>query len=212
MKNNVKTATKTAAKATPKLKIAILSFGSLIQKNNKLESKDKLVDGKWNTGGVALPVEFCRISNSGKLVLAISPKVGVENNSLYAQAKDSDLNIAIRKFLKLEGIDENRICVLDLKNKVASERCNSKNMVNISKNVAAWANKKGFDCVLFNGLGPKFKNEIDIPYSVQAGLTYIGGLKGKTLKEQIAYFQNVPKTIKTPFLEVWKQGMKKAAK
>jgi hypothetical protein len=176
-----------------KMKIAILSYGGLTKTGGKL------VKTKWtNKGTPALPIEMVRVSKTGKLVLAISEKHGVQNNVYVATAAQNDLNKAIADFMKLEKIGDKQIGILDLKKKVASSRSNE--IPNISRNIAQWARKAGYDAVIFNGLTQKFKDAINIKWSVENAVNYVKNLDAKKRKAQLEYLTAIPKTINTPVL------------
>ena len=182
------------------MKIAILSVGGLV--NNKKKTA-ALVKTKWtNKNAPQIPVEMCRISKSGKLVLAISEENGVNNPAYVATSKHTDLNKAIATFMKTENIGEKQIGVLDLKNKIASERANK--FVNVSRNIAQWAKKNKFDAVIGNFLGRAFKDRINIPFSVENAVGYVKKLDAKTKKEQVAYLKTLPAGISTPVLDLLK--------
>jgi len=177
------------------MKIALLSYGSLITKGSKL------VKTKWNNKNAPeLPIELCRVTKAGKLVLAVSEENGVANKAYVAVAKGTDLNKVIPAVMKIEGIGESQVCVVDIKNKVASERANK--TPNLSQSIAIWARKNGVDAVIWNGLGKAFKDRINVPFSVQAAVSYVNGLGAKEKKVQLAYLKSIPAAIKTPVISV----------
>ena len=183
-----------------KSKIAVLSFGGLVTNAKKTAA---LVKTKWtNKNGPQVPLEACRISKTGKLVLAVNDENGVNNEVYFATAKETDLNKAIASFMKVEAIGDKQIGVLDLKNKIASERANK--FANVSRTIALWAKKNNYDSVIINMLGRKFKDAINIPFSVENAVKYVQGLDAKTKKEQVAYLKTIPAGIKSPVLDLLK--------
>ena len=176
------------------MKIAVLSFGNLVN-NSK-----GLVSGKWNFNGPTLPVELVRITQKGTLALAVNQKHGVSNRAAFATSKQTDLNKAILAFMKAERIGDGRVGVIDLKNQVVSERASA--FPQISKNIAAWAKKNKFDAVIVNLLGQKFKDEIGTRWSIEAARNYVRGLNGNTRKLMAQYLNNIPKSIKTPLIDI----------
>ncbi len=188
---------------TKAVKIALLSFGGLVKNGAKL------IKGKWtNKGTPQIPVELCRVSKSGRLVLAINENHGVNNNVYAAISKHTNMNAALKAFMDAEKIGEKQIGVIDLTQKAASDRANK--MPNISRNIALWGKKSGVDAIIFNGLGLAFKDKINIPFSVQNAITYIQGQPAKVKKLQVDYLKNIPANISTPVLELLKTPAPKA--
>ena len=181
------------------MKIAIISFGSLATKGSNLV-KTKFT----NKNAPQLPIELCRISKSGKLVLAINEENGVSNNVFYAIAKDTSLNKVIPAFMSKENIGENQIGVVDLIAKVASKRANQ--YPNVSRNVAKWAKAQKIDAVVFNMLGRRFKDVINVPFSAQNAINYVNGQDAKTKIEQDNYLKSIPAGIDTPVLTLLKSA------
>ena len=181
------------------MKIAIISFGSLATKGSNLV-KTKFT----NKNAPQLPIELCRISKSGKLVLAINEENGVSNNVFYAIAKDTSLNKVIPAFMSKENIGENQIGVVDLIAKVASKRANQ--YPNVSRNVAKWAKAQKIDAVVFNMLGRRFKDVINVPFSAQNAINYVNGQDAKTKIEQVNYLKSIPAGIDTPVLTLLKSA------
>lgn len=185
------------------MKISILSYGSLVK------NAGKLVKGKWtNKETPVLPLELCRIAQNKRLVLAINEENGVANNVYAATAATTDLNKAIPAFMANQKIGEKQIGIIDLVHKTASDKANKH--PNISRTIALWARKNGIEAVLFSFLSRKFKDAINIPFSVQNAVTYINGLDAKTKKLQIDYLNSIPAGIETPVLTVLKDAMPKA--
>ena len=183
-----------------KQKIAILSFGGLVTNAKKTAA---LVKTKWsNKNSVQIPLEACRISKTGKLVLAVSEEDGVNNDVYFATSKETDLNAAIANFMKVENIGDKQIGVLDLTNKIASERANK--FANVSRNIALWARKAGYDAVVINLLGRAFKDKINIPFSVEAAVAYVQRMDAKLKKEQVAYLKTIPVGVTSPVLDLLK--------
>ncbi len=196
-----KTATKT--KAAKQQRIAILSFGGLVKNGAKL------IKGKWtNKGTPSLPLEACRVSKSGRLVLAISEQNGVNNQVYAAISKHTNISQALKAFMDAEKIGEKQIGVIDLSSKTASERANK--IPNIARAIAQWAKKSNVDCVIWNSLSQKFKDAINIPFSVQAAVNYIQGQPAKVKKLQVEYLKNIPAGIDTPVLSLLKTPAPKA--
>ncbi len=186
------------------MKIAILSYG-------RLTKTTALTKTKWtNKNGPVLPIELCRVSQTGKLVLAINEECGVENAAYFATAKGTDLNKVIPAFMKQENIGEKQIGVVDIKNKIASEKANK--YAAVSKGIAQWARKNGVDAVVFNGLGRKFKDAVGIPFGVQNAVGYVQKLNPAKKKEQVDYLKGIPAGINTPVLALLKVPAAKAKK
>lgn len=179
------------------LKIAILSYGSLIQKGAKL------IKGKWsNKHAPQLPLEVCRVTAKGKLVLAVNEDCGVKNSVYFATAKSGDLNKVLGDFIKIEKIGMGQVGCLDLPAKQASPKANKQKK--LSHEIALWAKAHGYNGVVYNLLGRRFKDILNIPFTVQAALDYVNTLEGKTKKAQVDYLKSVPDSIQSPVLDLLK--------
>ncbi len=140
--------------------------------------------------------------------MAINEECGVDNNVYFALAKEGNLNNLIPAFMKQENIGEKQIGVVDIKNKIASEKANK--YAAISKGLAQWARKNKVDAIVFNALGRKFKDITKVPFSAHAAVAYVQGLDPKTKKAQVDYLKGIPAGIATPVLNALKVPAVKA--
>jgi hypothetical protein len=100
------------------MKIAILGWGSLVWDPRALR-----LTGHWMEGGPALPIEFSRISDNGRLTLVIDEAHGVDVPTRYARSALSDLDEAIVDLQKREGSSvRNRIGFIDIRSGLTCER------------------------------------------------------------------------------------------
>ncbi len=92
------------------MKIAILVWGSLLWEQGDL----KLATG-WVLGGLALPLEFSRVSSTrdGALTLVIDPDNGAEIPTRFAESSLHNLEEAIYSLARREGTSRENIGYVD---------------------------------------------------------------------------------------------------
>src|SRR5665647_784287 len=89
--------------------ITILGGGSLVWDTRSLQIDTTKGNKGWLADGRALPIEFARISNDGRLTLVIVPDKNEVIQTLYAFSKYQDLDEAILDLAVREGCGKNKI-------------------------------------------------------------------------------------------------------
>lgn len=186
------------------MRIAILSFGSLV-KNSK-----GLSIGKWVHNGPLLPVEFSRISRNKRLTLVINERQGVLNKAWYSISKLDNLDNVIAEVQKREKIEDGylkTIGFIDIQNKNINWH-SLEHRTETCKAILAWAEKNKFDAVVWVDLNVRFKDAIGVPYTPYNALNYIKTLTGNDRKRAIYYINSIPPQIKTNFRTLYNEYLK----
>ncbi len=179
------------------LKIAVLAFGSLLQPANRKNLS--IVGNKFNSDGPEIPLEFTRISRKdGQLKAVIDEKDGAPNKVCYAISKHGSIDKAFDELVKSEKIRPDFVSVVDIKNKQTSEAAVRHS--NTTMKIANWAKKNKIDVVLWNSLGKRFKDAIDIKFTPANAVSYLAKLPAKERDAAIKHIKSLP--IKTPVTDL----------
>lgn len=165
------------------MKIACLGWGSLIWKQDQLPVK-----GEWMKDGPALPVEFCRVSETGELATAICANAA-PLPVLWAWLETDDLALARHALSLREGIPASRAdgtgCL------IVTEQSPGP--------LAEWAQARGIEAVIWTALPAKSDSlEGKIP-SIEEAIAYLNGLEGEKRHHARRYIERVPLQLTTPY-------------
>lgn len=172
------------------MKIACFAWGSLVW-----NPKDLPIASDWRSDGPSLPVEFARKSNDGRITLVILDGA-VSVPVLWCELKSTSVDEAITALAEREGIStKNKHRLIGCWSR--SEPVNSK----IAETVGDWCRAKGLDAAVWTALGPKFKEQSDIPSGDQV-VSYLKGLSGdqRVLAEE--YIRRAPGQIRTAYRDL----------
>jgi hypothetical protein len=169
--------------------IACLGWGSLIWNPGDLPLR-----GGWREDGPAMPIEFVRQSNNGRITLCISQKAALVT-VLWAE-------------LAISSLDEARD-VLALREGISAK--NASRLIGTSQSsppqqVAAWAKAKNLTGVVWTALGPKFPGTAGDP-SCEQVIAYLRGLASPTRELAQEYIRKTPLQIRTAYRERIEQAL-----
>jgi hypothetical protein len=157
-------------------KIAILAYGSLIWSPRNLKLK-----GDWQYGGPELPVEFCRITQDGRLVLTVTEEAEPQP-TFFAQSAYTDMDKAIANVAQREGCHIHGVCRSD------TEKPRFRN----------WLEEVGFDYALYCSLPVNFQERRQEKLSGSAARRYLDTLDEIAFERAREYIVNAPPEIITP--------------
>jgi len=187
------------------MKIAILSWGSLIQTGVQ---RGLQINGEWHTGGPVLPLEFSRISQSGEragcLTLVIDEQNGVNVPTHYALSSLSNLDHAIFNLRTVERIREEYAYTIGYVNLVSeTERTFSRRKHPIACNtIKAWALTNNWDAVIWSSLLSNFEEKTGIPFSVESAVQYLSHLREPVSSKAFEYICTAPAEVITPLRRI----------
>ena len=167
------------------MKIACIGWGSLIWK-----PLDLLVEGHWHPDGPALPVEYLRQSNDGRLTLVISPDAAIVQ-TLWARMTTTDLDIAKASLREREGCYPRSIGVI-VRNEALQED-------HVHATIGRWLATKDLDAVIWTNLGTKFNGIIGNPPTLHQAVSYLRNLEGDARILAEEYVRKTPVQIDTLF-------------
>jgi hypothetical protein len=173
--------------------IAILAWGSLIWNPGSLH-----IEGGWRPGGPALPIEFSRISNNGRLTLVIDERCGVPMPTRFALSKLSDAQAAVRDLQLREGAPTPKgIGIIDSTSAPGSSHALKKHPW-AAEQIRQWAQQTNIKTVIWTAIGPRFIERTGTPFSVDAAIHYLASLTDPTKTMALEYIRNAPGDVLTP--------------
>jgi len=183
------------------MKSALLAWGSLVRDARVLRAA-----AEFAPNGPLLPIEFCRVSDDGRLTLVIDETFGAVCRTYSAPSALESLDAAIENLGRREGMRNARaIGFVELasgkQSNVAIER-----HPDAVATIAAWSASNGYDAAIWTALAGNF-DEPDKggePFSVTAALRYLEALEGRdpeNFGRALAYIRNAPPEVETPVRE-----------
>lgn len=174
-------------------RVAIIGWGSLIWDLDDLAPR---VAGDWAIGaGPSLPLEFSRISPKRKRALAvcIDTEAGAPcPTSAIASIRD-DPAAAARDLMARE-----RARSLGQIGFVAADGAGRTANPALRARMEDWCAATGATGAVWTDLEANFAEIRGAPFSVAAGLRYLGALRGESRREAVRYIEQAPVTTDTP--------------
>jgi hypothetical protein len=180
------------------VKTVVLAWGSLVWDPRELKTA-----AKFAANGPLLPIEFCRISNDGRLTLAIDERFGALCKTYSAPSALENLDAARDDLCLREGMANARAIGFV---EPASDRQSDfalENHPQVVATIAAWAESLGYDAAIWTALASNFDawGKGGEPFSVSAALQYLETLEGEDsakFAEALAYIRKAPPEVETP--------------
>lgn len=165
------------------MKIACLGWGSLLWKPEQLPVK-----GGWMQDGPSVPVEFCRVGETGELATAICLNAA-PLPVLWAWLEPDELAVAR--------------CALRVREGIPASRADGIGSLIVTGQptglLAEWAQVRGIDALIWTALPAKIDSvEGKIP-SVEEAIAYLSGLDGEKRHHARRYMERVPAQLATPY-------------
>ena len=169
--------------------IAILGWGSLLWDGGA--EFDRWHD-EWRYDGPTLKLEFSRVSKKrlDALTLVIDPQHGVTNTVAWCLSRRKNPQDAIADLRCREETTIQNIRALVLAGPVPED--------NTSKEIAAWANERKLDVVVWTALPSNFADQVKHPFSVEEAIAYLKRLPAAGKAKAAEYIWCAPEFIRTP--------------
>ncbi len=162
--------------------IVCLGWGSLIWDPQQLPTK-----GDWQNDGPALPVEFLRQSNNGRLTLVIDPE-SIPQQVLWVELEVCTISDAVKQLAIREGTTSKNI-----------GQWHCENGFEFGEKICDWAKSRGISGVVWTALGPKFHGANGLRPSQDDAVAYLSGLNGEQKRLAKEYVQKAPLQIDTDY-------------
>lgn len=166
-------------------RVACIGWGSLVWNPGELKCI-----GNWQSDGPALPVEFARTSNDGRLTLVLTegatpvPTLRVELDYANGQTARDALRDRERTASRFVGLWPGPAPA----HSVGAEA------------IASWAADRKLDAVVWTALPPKFEGQDGQgPGSADSAVAYLKSLEGEALAKAHEYVERTPAQIQTSY-------------
>ena len=186
-------------------RIAILGWGSLLWE--PWPDFDRWRDA-WRIDGLALKLEFSRISSSrkGALTLVIDPVCGVPNPVAYSISARAAVDDALADLQRREGTTALHIGYVCL----ASSRHRYRDL-DAGKTIEAWGSRNGLDAVIWTDLPSNFEEKTGLRFSVTDAIEYLKKLDESSRSTALQYICQAPPFVQTPLrsalgADLWFKG------
>jgi hypothetical protein len=177
-------------------KIVCIGWGSLVSAPGSLRCI-----GGWNVDGPELPVEFSRTSMDGRLTLVLTadttPVPTLWSEVDYGSPDEARAALAARENSNVRWVGCWPGPVPD--HALGREQ------------IAAWAEGRGIDAVVWTALPPKFAGRNGLaPDSASAATAYLKSLDGDTLANALRYIKEAPAQVRTAYRVAFEQVFESA--
>ena len=183
------------------VKSVVLAWGSSVW-----EPRDLKIAAKFAANGPLLPIEFCRVSDDGRLTLAIDESFGALCKTYSAPSTLESLDAAMDNLCQREGMADARAIGFV---EPASGRQSDLAMQShpqVVATIGAWVESLGYDSAIWTALASNFDEwgKGGEPFSVSAALQYLETLEGEDpakCAQALAYIRKAPPEVETPVRE-----------
>jgi hypothetical protein len=180
------------------VKSVVLAWGSLVWDPGKLQTA-----GKFTANGPLLPIEFCRVSDDGRLTLAIDESFGALCKTYSAPSALENLDAARDDLCLREGMADARTVgfVEPASGKESDFALESHPQVVAT--IGAWAESMGYGAAIWTALASNFDEwgKGGEPFSVSAALQYLETLEKDDpakFAQALVYIRKAPPEVETP--------------
>jgi hypothetical protein len=180
------------------VKSVVLAWGSLVW-----DPRDLRIAGKFMANGPLLPIEFCRVSDDGRLTLAIDETFGALCKTYSAPSSLESLDAARDNLCQREGMADARAIGSVEPASNAQSDLPLESHPQVVATIAAWAESLGYDAAIWTALTSNFEDwgKGGEPFSVSAALQYLETLEGEDpakFVQALAYIRKAPPEVETP--------------
>jgi hypothetical protein len=175
------------------MRIACIGWGSLVWSPGVLRCK-----GEWHLDGPLLPLEFARTSKDGRLTLVLTDGAAPVP-ALWVELDYADPEGARQALAGREGSSPLSIGLWPGP---------APGYAVGAADVAAWAQSKALDAVVWTALPPKFAGvDRRAPESVQAAVDYLIGLDVESTAKAREYVEKAPAQVQTAFRSAFEKRL-----
>ncbi len=179
------------------MKSAILAWGSIVREPGELN-----VAAEFVANGPLLPIEFCRVSDDGRLTLVVDETFGSVCTTYSAPSATLTLDGAIENLRLRERTKAREVGFVELASGKQGDIAMQRHPEAVAA-ISAWATSNGYDAAIWTALTCNF-DEPDKggePFSVTAAIRYLEALESRDAEKfahALAYIRNAPIEVETP--------------
>jgi hypothetical protein len=178
------------------MKSAVLAWGPLVR-----DPRDLQLAAEFAPNGPLLPIEFCRVSDDGRLTLVVDETFGAVCKTYSAPSAIQSLDGTIENLRLREGASNARgIGFVEPASGRESDIAMQRHPKAVAA-IAAWAASNGYDAAIWTALESNFDEQGGEPFSVTAAIRYLETLQSRDaakFAQALAYVRNAPVEVETP--------------
>ena len=183
------------------MKSVVLAWGSSVW-----DPRDLQIASKFTANGPLLPIEFCRVSDDGRLTLAIDETFGALCKTYSAPSALEGLDAARDNLCLSEGLADARAIGFVEPASGRQSDLATQSHPQVVATIGAWAESLGYDAAIWTALTSNFDDwgKGGEPFSVSAALQYLETLEGEDTAKfahALAYIRKAPPEVETPVRE-----------
>jgi hypothetical protein len=183
------------------VKSVVLAWGSSVW-----DPRDLQIASKFAPNGPLLPIEFCRVSEDGRLTLAIDETFGALCKTYSAPSALEGLDAARDNLCLSEGLADARAIGFVEPASGRQSDLATQSHPQVVATIGAWAESLGYDAAIWTALTSNFDDwgKGGEPFSVSAALQYLETLEGEDTAKfahALAYIRKAPPEVETPVRE-----------
>jgi hypothetical protein len=180
------------------VKSAVLAWGSLVWNPRELQTA-----GKFMANGPLLPIEFCRVSDDGRLTLAIDESFGALCKTYSAPSALESLDAARDDLCLREGMADARGIGFVEPASARQSDFALESHPQVVATIGAWTESLRYDATIWTALASNFNEwgKGGEPFSVSAALQYLETLEGEDpakFAQALTYIRKAPPEVETP--------------
>ncbi|RYZ12038.1 MAG: hypothetical protein EOO24_04585 [Comamonadaceae bacterium] len=175
------------------MNIACLAWGSLLWKTGPL-----LLASPWRPDGPRLPIEFCRVGDSGELSTALSDSAELQG-TWWALLDAQDIDTAREQLREREQIDPSRPDWVG----TLPGRSDGPQAVRI----AQWMSGRPVDAVVWTALPPRIDGVEGRHPDAREAVAYLRSLGGETRGHAEDYVRRTPASLATATRRAIENGL-----
>ena len=183
------------------VKSVVLAWGSSVW-----APRDLQIAAKFAPNGPLLPIEFCRVSDDGRLTLAIDETFGALCKTYSAPSALEGLDAARDNLCLSERMADARAIGFVEPASGRQSDLATQSHPQVVATIGAWAESLGYDAAIWTALTSNFDEwgKGGEPFSVSAALQYLETLEGEDpakFAQALAYIRKAPPEVETPVRE-----------
>jgi hypothetical protein len=180
------------------VKSVVLAWGSLVWDPGALQTS-----AKFTANGPLLPIEFCRVSDDGRLTLAIDESFGALCKTYSAPSALENLDAARDDLCLREGMADARTVGFVEPASGRQSDLAVESHPQVVATIGAWAEAAGYHAAIWTALASNFDawGKGGEPFSVSAALQYLETLEKDDpakFAQALAYIRKAPPEVETP--------------
>ena len=177
------------------MKIAIIAWGSLVRRPETLS-----FIGSFKLTDLQLPIEFCRVSDDGRLTLVVDGAYGAPCPARVAVSGFDALPYAINNLRKRERTTRENIGFVEMRSGQHSPKIGRGAPFETVDVVKSWVADNGYDAAIWTSLERNLPaaESATAAFSAEAAIRYLESLHDPASDYALNHIRDAPSEVRTP--------------